>query len=124
MRTIAVAVLCLWLAGCGAARFLTASVANPVTKEMMYNVEQTAVAIIAGLNSYRVLCLQRAIPASCRTTIKVIQPYTKSAAAILPDLRRYFRENDTLNAINAYNALVSIFASARATAIAQGVPVQ
>lgn len=124
MRTIAVLVLAIALAGCGTTRTLVKGVANPVTTEDMYRVEQTAVLVVAGLNAYRDVCERGLISAKCRDTVVQLQSFTRPAAAALRSLRIYFKNNDRLNAINSYNTLVQLLADVRAVAQANGVPTQ
>ena len=97
---------------------------NPVTPQMMYQVEQTAVVVVSGLNAYRSLCVQKIIDQKCRDVIVQIQSFTRPAAKQLVTLRRYFKNNDRINAINAYNTLVALLADARAVAKQHGVTVQ
>jgi hypothetical protein len=124
MRIFAIALMALSLAGCTAARIVTASVDNPVTIEKMYQVEQGAVIIAATLNAYRDLCIQKVIDQKCRKVIVEIQAYTIPARQQLVTLRAYFRANDKLNAINAYNVLTRLLADARSVATKNGITVQ
>lgn len=123
IRLLAILVLGLSLSGCLAHK-IVAGVDNPVTPQMMYNVEQTAVVVVSSLNTYRTLCVQKVIDQKCRDTIIQLQSFTRPAAKQLVTLRAYFRNNDRLNAINAYNTLVALLADARAVALTNGVAVQ
>jgi hypothetical protein len=112
------------LAGCFQTTSLAISgVDNPVTVERMYQVEQVAVALVSGLNTYRTACLQKLAGDRCRDVIIQMQSFTKPAQRQLVTLRVYFRNNDKLNAINAYNTLVQLLADARAVASSNGVAV-
>lgn len=124
MRILAIALIALSLSGCTAARIVTASVDNPVTTEKMYQVEQGAVVIAAGLNAYRDLCIQKVIDQKCRKAIVEIQAYTIPLRRQLVTLRAYFKANDKLNAINAYNVLTQLLADARKAAVKNGIVVQ
>lgn len=124
MKKIIALALVLALAGCANLRTIVKGVDNPVTAEDMYRVEQTMVVIASGLNTYRSLCVQKVIDQKCRDVIVQLQSFTKPAAKQLVTLRAYFKTNDKLNAINAYNTLVKLVADARAVAQANGVPVQ
>lgn len=119
MRALILA-LVLALGGCAVLK----SVQNPVTAEDMYRVEQAAVVIVSGLNTYRALCVKGQIDQKCRNVIVQLQSFTRPAQRQLVTLRAYFKNNDRLNAINAYNTLVQLMADARAVAQASGVPLQ
>lgn len=123
MRVLAILALLL-LANCSTTRIITASVENPVTAEKMYQVEQAAIVVISGLNTYKDLCVKRLIDQKCRSVVVQIQSFTRPAAGQLVTLRRYFRNNDRLNAIGAYNTLIQLMADARAVAVANGVVIQ
>lgn len=127
MRKIfALVLLAPLLAGCNWQTIKTAvvGVRNPVTIEQMYRVEQTAIVVTSALNAYRNLCVQKLIDQKCRDVIIQAQSFTKPAAQYLVTLRTYFRNNDTINAINAYNVLTQLLADARAVAVANGVAIQ
>lgn len=125
MRRIAILLaLALALSGCTAYRVATASVKNPVTVERMYQIEQAMVVTTAGLNTYKSLCVQKVIDQKCRDVIVQLQSFTRPAQKQLVTLRAYFKNNDTLNAINAYNAVVQLLADARSVAVANGVAIQ
>lgn len=124
MRTlIALIYIALAVAGCSTLRPITVGVNNPVTPAHMYQVEQTMVAVVSGLNTYRSLCVEKVIPQNCRDVIEQIQSFTKPAEAQLRTLRAYVKNNDRLNAVNAYNTLVALLADARGIAKANGVAV-
>lgn len=96
---------------------------NPVTVQHMYQVEQTMIAVVSGLNTYRSLCVQKVIDQKCRVVIVQLQSFTRPAQRQLVTLRTYFKANDRLNAINAYNTIVQLLADARAVAKTNGVAV-
>lgn len=92
---------------------VTASIANPVTPDRLVKVEQAARIGVAGLLTYRRLCILKKIDASCRDTITDIQFYTRQLCAtyaqgqcqtgVLADVRTFVRNNDQVNAIKAFN---------------------
>lgn len=114
----------LTLSGCAATKIITASVENPVTVERMYQVEQVAVVLATGLNAYRGLCIRKEIDQKCRDVIIQLQSFTRPAQKQLVTLRAYFKANDKLNAINAYNTLVQLLADAKSVATENGVSLQ
>ena len=121
MKAILVLVLGLALAGCSTVRTAVVGIDNPVTIERMYQVEQAAIVVVAALNTYKSLCANGSIPARCREVVAQMQSFTRPAAATLANLRTYFRNNDQLNAINAYKTLVQLLADARSVASMNGV---
>jgi len=112
MRILAMLVLGLALAGCSTSRLALVGVDNPVTAERMYQVEQAAIVVVSGLNTYRTLCVNGTIPAKCKDVIIQLQSFTRPAAKQLVTLRAYFKANDKLNAINSYNTLIQLLADA------------
>ena len=126
MRKIVLALaLTLGLAGCAqlqsAMNFATTGVANPVTKNVLYDAENAAVVVFAGLNAYKQTCVRGAIPASCKDTIAAIQVYTRQVPPQLKVLRTYVKTNDMVNAGVVYNTVMQLLANAKATASASGV---
>lgn len=100
---------------------LTASVTNPVTPDMMYDVENTAVIAVSGLLAYKRACIAKSIDQSCRDVIPRLQVYTRKIRVALPDLRKFFRANDQLNASIAYNEIRSLLDGFKSTATDAGV---
>lgn len=127
MKRIAlILVLAFGLAGCQYLRPLQKAfegVNNPVTPAHLYQVEQTMIAVVSGLNTYRSLCVQKVIPQNCRDVIVQIQSFTRPAQKQLVTLRSYLKNNDRINAVNAYNTIVKLIADARSVAQANGVAV-
>ena len=121
MKVFLIAVLALALAGCSTTKTLVKGVDNPVTLEDLYRVEQAAVILASGLNAYRTLCLAKKIDQKCRDVIVQAQSFTRPAGRYLVTLRTYFKNNDRLNAINAYNVLVQLLSDAQAVAKTNGV---
>lgn len=124
MKAIFVLCVALALAGCGTTKALVKGVDNPVTAEDMYKVEQGAIVVASALNTYRTACVRKQIDQRCRDVIVQIQSYTRPAAAMLPRLRAYVRNNDRINAVNAYNTIIGLMADARNVAVANGVAIQ
>lgn len=127
-RIIIVLGLALALSGCATAQKLfeaattvTASVNNPVTPTMLYNVENGMIVAFAALNAYRSSCQQGLIPPSCRAIIARIQAYTRRLPPMIAELRRFVRTNDQVNAIIAYNLVVTLIQDFRAEATASGI---
>lgn len=124
MKIIALA-LVLSLGACAqlqtAEKFITGSVSNPVTKTQLYEVENGAIVVFAGLNAYKATCVRGAIPPSCKLTIAAIQAYTRQIPPQLKVLRVFVKGNDQVNAMLVYNTITQLLANAKATASASGV---
>jgi uncharacterized protein YceK len=129
-RIIALLVVALALSGCASlqraldvANIATASISNPVTPTMLYDMENGAIIAVAALNAYRQTCVQGTIPPSCKTVIRSIQVYTRQIPPLLAALRKFVRENDQVNAVIVYNAIGNLIAGLRATAAQNNVGV-
>jgi hypothetical protein len=120
MKTVAL-VLSLALAGCSSIQLPSLSGANPITKPMLYEAEQSAVVLFAGLNAYKQTCAKGAIPVSCKSTILKIQGYTRQIPPYLKQVRAFVRNNDQVNAATAYAALSDLIATAKSVAAQNGV---
>lgn len=124
-KLLAVVAIAFALSGCAqlkeAVNFATVGVANPVTKNMLYEAENGAIVVFAGLNAYKQTCVQGAIPASCKDTIRAIQTYTRQIPPQLKTLRAFVRTNDQVNAPVVYNTIMQLLSNAKATASANGV---
>jgi hypothetical protein len=105
------------------ASFTTASVANPVTPQMLNNLENAAIIVFAGLNAYRQSCIQGAVPPECRTVIRQMQVYTRQIPPLLAQLRTFVRTNDQVNATIVYNSVANLVATLRTTATQNNVRV-
>lgn len=102
----------------------TASVSNPVTADMLNNVENGAIIAFAGLKAYKKACGDLAIPQSCRATIKQIQVYTRRLPPLLVSVRAFVRDNDQVNAVIAYNTIKQLIADFKSVAAASNIQVQ
>ncbi len=107
----------------------TASISNPVTKDMLNDVENGGILIFAGLKAYKKTCVDLVIPQSCRGVIQKIQVYTRKlrqpdGSGILADLRGFVKNNDQVNAVIAYNVAMQLMADIRTIAASNNVQVQ
>lgn len=119
--------LSLGLAGCQLGDILTASTAsisNPVTKDMLYEVENGTIIAFAGLKAYKKSCVELLIPQSCRATIQQIQVYTRKLPPLITSLRSFVQNNDQVNAVIAYNTVMGLVADFKAIATANNIQVQ
>lgn len=129
MRKLLLAIaLVLPLVGCtsdpnriGSGNIVTGSIQNPVTPKMMYEVQSGLQFAVAGLVTYKRLCLSHTIDQSCREVVAKIQVYTIAAKPVLVSLRRYLKDNDQINAVEAYLALQDILTGINTTRRNAGV---
>lgn len=102
----------------------TASISNPVTKDMLYQVENGTIVAFAALKAYKKSCVELLLPQSCRQTIKEIQAYTRRIPPILTSLRGFVKNNDQVNAVVAYNTILDLVRNFKAVATANNITVQ
>ena len=99
----------------------TTGVANPVTQDMVYRVENAMIVAVSGLRVYKRACIAKTIDQSCRGVIQSLQVYTRQAAPVIKDLRVFVRTNDQVNAVKAYNLVSGLLDSFKSTAVIAGV---
>lgn len=90
-----------------------ASANNPVTPDRLLKAEQAGRLAMAGMLTYRRLCILKKIDRSCRDTIAEIQGYSRQlctsyvggrcTVGVLADIRTFVRANDQVSAIKAFN---------------------
>lgn len=98
----------------------TVSVANPVTKERLYQIENTISLVFVGLNTWKRTCVAGLIPDTCKQQIRTVQVYTLQIKPYLRQLRSFVRNNDQVNAGVVFNQLTDIIGIVRAQAAAGG----
>src|SRR4051812_44192457 len=76
----------------------TSSVANPVTKERLYQLESAATIVFAGLNGWKDSCVRGLINVNCKDQIAQVQVYTRQIPPYLTQLRAFVKNNDQVNA--------------------------
>lgn len=129
MKRILVLALGLALSACNPATFFSdaqlavTGVANPVTPTMLYDAENGAIVVFAGLNAYKRSCIAGAVDANCRATIQKMQIYTRQIKPYLAQLRTFVKDNDQVNASVAYTTLTNLLATVRQQATASGVTI-
>lgn len=126
-RLLAVGLLALSLAGCStlsnigtAISIGTTSIANPVTKERLYEVENAAIVLASGLNAWKRACIEGAIPVACRAQIANVQIYTRQIGPYLVSLRKFVKTNDQVNAVVVFNQLSDVIGIVKNRATAAG----
>ncbi len=131
MRKIIFAIaLTLSLGGCAslqnietAVQLGTASVANPITKTRLDQMESAVTIVFAGLRAWKTSCQQGLIPATCRNQIYQVQVFTRQVPIYLTQLRKFVKTNDQVNAIVVYNNLTGLIGAIKSQAAANGVVV-
>ena len=127
-KLIASVAIVLALGGCAQlqtlqniAQFATATITNPVTKDMEAQIELGFDAALQVLLAYRRTCLEGKADKNCRRNIEVIQPYTKQAKPLIAQLRSFVDKNDQVNATVVYNQLVALYGNLKTSAVAVGM---
>lgn len=128
-KLLIVPLLCLGLSGCltiqgieTAFKLGTASVANPVTKDRLFEIETTISLVFSGLNAWKKTCVQGLINATCKAQIASVQVFTRQIPPYLRQLRVFVKTNDQVNATVVFNNLVTLITTVRSQAAANGQP--
>lgn len=128
-KLLIVPLLCLSLSGCITIQGLqtaftlgTASVANPVTKDRLFEIETTVSLVFSGLNAWKKTCAQGLINATCKDQIAAVQVYTRQVPPFLRQLRGFVKVNDQVNAMVVYNNMVALITTIRSQAALSGQP--
>lgn len=131
MRKIILALtLSLALSGCATIQAIqtafelgTASIANPVTKDRLNQVESAVTLVFAGLETWKHSCQQGLIPPVCKQQIGAVQIYTRQLPPYLAQLRTFVKTNDQVNATAVFNSIVDLVGTVKAQAAAGGVAI-
>lgn len=128
-KLLAVALVTLSLGGCAQLQKLqdvisigTASVANPVTKTRLNQLEAATTLVFAGLNTWKQSCAQRLINTDCEKQIGAVQVYTRQIPPYLAQLREFVKNDDQVNATVVYNNISKLVTTVKAQAAAANVP--
>lgn len=126
-KFVAIALVALSLGGCAQMQAIgtavslgTASVANPVTKERLYQIENSVLLVFTALNTWKSACKQGLINVDCKAQVATVQVYTRQVPPYLASLRKFVRNNDQVNAIVAFNTLTDLLTNAKTTAASYG----
>ena len=101
----------------------TASVANPITKTRLNQMESAVIVVFAGLNGWRTTCIQGLIPPSCKADIAAVQVYTVKIPPYLTQLRVFVKTNDQVNATAIWNQIIAIISQVQSDAAKNGVTI-
>lgn len=129
-KLLIVPLLCLSLGGCAtiqavetAVQLGTASIANPVTKERLYQVESAITIVFVGLNTWKDQCKRGTIPASCKDQIGHAQVYTRQFPLYLTRLRAFVKNNDQVNAVVVFNQIIDTISAVKAQAATNNIKI-
>lgn len=75
---------------------------NPITQDMLTDIEKSATVAFIGLTSYKQFCVRKIIDQSCRGVVERLQVYTRQAKPLLKNLRNFVDNDDQVNAPIAY----------------------
>jgi len=101
----------------------TTSIVNPITRDRLNQLENIAILVFTGLNSWRQACIDGTIPASCKGQIESAQVYTRKIPPYLTQLRAFVKSGDQVNAITVYNNVMNLITTVKAQAAANGVTI-
>lgn len=122
MRKLAILLFALTLGACSTVGVVTQSYDNPITRERLYQLENSLILAVSAANSYKRLCAKQLINERCRVVIAKLQSFTRPAAKALPRLRTFVRTNDQINAIVLYREISGYISDFKSAAAAEGVP--
>lgn len=128
-KILAIALVAVSLGGCAQLQKIqdvisigTASVANPVTKTRLNQIESGITLVFVGLNTWKQSCAQRLINDDCKKQIANVQVYTRQIPPYLKQLREFVKKDDQVNATVVYNNLSNLISTVKAQAKAANVP--
>lgn len=124
MRIFAMLVLAFSLSGCASYKALNTNFENPITRQTLYNLENTGVIAFAGLNAYRRSCIQGLIPASCKGVLRRVQEKTRKLPPLLASLRVFVKNNDQVNARLFFASVMTVLTEVKAITTANNIQVQ
>jgi hypothetical protein len=99
----------------------TASVANPVTKTRLNEMESAVTLVFAGLNAWKQSCKQGLIPPDCKQQIAMVQVYTRQVPPYLAQLRAFVKNDDQINATVMFNNITALVGTIKSQAAGSGV---
>lgn len=129
-KFLAIVLVTLSLGGCAALKNIqtaiqlgTASIANPVTKDRLNQMEAATTLVFIGLKGWKKSCVDGLIPVSCKDQIASVQVYTRQIPPYLTQLRTFVKTNDQVNATVAWNAVIQIIDTVKSQAATSGVQI-
>lgn len=107
---------------------ITASITQPITQNEMVAIESTYQAGLIAVVNYRRFCYSKPLiqlPAFCanrRQVMTIAQAAVGKARITMNSLRYFVANNQTVNAIAAFNSAKQLIADLTTAVAAQGVP--
>lgn len=127
-KLLAIGVVALSLGGCAslpsihaietAIQLGTATIANPVTKQRLYQMESAVTVVFVGLNTWKDQCRAGTIPVACKDQIAHVQVFTRQIPPYLRQLRAFVKNDDQVNAVLIFNRLTETISAVKAAAAA------
>lgn len=129
-KFLAVCLVTLSLGGCAqlqaiqeAVRIGTASVANPVTKDRLHQIESAITLVFVGLNTWKVSCARGLINQNCKDQIAAVQVYTRKLPPYLTQLRTFVRNDDQVNATVVFNNISKLISIVKTQAAQNNIQI-
>lgn len=114
MKKAVAVVLALSLGGCAGLHNYN----NPITKDTLYEVENTMIIAFAALKAYKQSCKAGAIAQVCKNNIIKVQVYSRRIPTLVKQLRGFVKNNDQVNARIVYDSIVTLVNQLQADATA------
>lgn len=132
-KYLAIGLVGLSLSGCASlpslhtietlAQLGSASVANPVTKQRLYQIESAVTVVFVGLNTWKDQCRRGTIPDSCKDQIAHVQVFTRQLPIYLKQLRGFVKTNDQVNAGVVFNQITDTISAVKAAAATNNIKI-
>lgn len=100
-----------------------ASIANPVTKQRLYQIESAVTVVFVGLNTWKDQCRRGTIPDSCKDQIAHVQVFTRQLPIYLKQLRGFVKTNDQVNAGVVFNQITETISAVKAAAATNNIKI-
>lgn len=102
----------------------TASIANPVTKTRLNQMEKAVTLVFTGLETWKGLCARGQINTDCAAQIGAVQVYTRQITPYLIQLRVFVKKNDQVNAPVVFNNILGLIDEVKTRAAVSGVAIK
>ena len=99
----------------------TKSIANPITRDDLFQVESGLDVVFKALNLWKKACLAGAAEPSCRAHVVAVQKYTTPLPSLVDQLRGFVKNNDQVNAHVVYDQFTQLYNQAKTVAASFGI---
>lgn len=117
MRNAIIAIMLLALTACSQS---AAQLQNPVSPTNLYEAELVFDGSLKTFNELKALCVQRVLPAKCRTYVVQGQSLIVRAYAADKSARQFVQNNPTIDATNVIQAFIGIVSTFNVTVAGLG----